>query len=86
MRDFENDPITNNSGKATINHPSTINDGPLKSTNVNPSKVYSYNPISGEGTNYGLAEGIAGLNPNPSDVYVPGQSWGSLMSGYVVEF
>lgn len=89
MRDFSEDPIINNSGKITINHPSTITDGAIAKTNVNPSKVYGYNPKTDVGTNYGLATDLAALNPNPSSVYVDpadlasGQSWGGLMSGFV---
>jgi len=91
-RNFETDPITNSSGNVVINHPSTITDaGLINSTNVNPSMVYGYNPITETGTNYGLADGVASLNPNPSEVYVDPDavfnttSWGGVISGYVVE-
>ena len=92
-RNFETDPITNPSGKVVINHPSTITDaGLIYRTDVNPSMVYEYNPLTETGTNYGLADGLSSLNPNPSTVYTDPEavfnpeSWGGVISGYVVEF
>jgi hypothetical protein len=84
MRNFESDPITNHSGKVSVNHPSTITSSnpPYSLGDVNPSNLYMYNPFTGNGTNYGLA----GNPNNPSEAYAPGdRSWGDLMSGYVVQ-
>ena len=94
-RNFEEDPITNHSGKVEINHPSTITDsGLIYRTDVNPSMVYQYNPITGVGTNYGQVDGVLSenINPNPATVYsdpnalLNPESWGGVTSGYVVDF
>ena len=92
QRNFENDPIINNSGKVTINHPSTFK-------TENPSMVYgtSFNPPQSEDTNWGQSalkssgQLLMGVSPNPSNNYsvtlvnaVP-TSYGTVLQDHIID-